>query len=90
MARDKDDPSDAEPARQAAEKQHPPLNALDTAYAEYEKAVQARVRAEEAVEQAIADEDTAEAKVQAAAAALLPGAAGPSGVVIAESPVKEG
>ena len=64
-------------ARQDAEKEHQPLTALDTAYAEYEKAVQARVRAEEAVEQAIADEDAAEAKVQAAAAALLPGAAGP-------------
>ena len=48
------------------------------------------MRAEEAVEQAIADEDAAEARVQAAAAALLPGAAGPSGVVIEESPVKEG
>ena len=67
-------------ARQQAEKEHPPLARLDEAYTGYTQALAAHVRAEDALEAAVAAKDAAQAKLNAALSAVLPAAAGPSGV----------
>ena len=70
-----------EAARQQAAAGHAPLTKLDQAFADYNAAVAARVKAEAA-------EDAAGAKLEAALAELERGQAGPSGVKVESSPVQ--